>query len=117
MQLDLQRLRGSIKGIGWAKFLAVMYYITAVLYILGCVTIPLAIFMIIIGMKLWSLASRLEQLKYQDDPNLLYAALDDLGSMLTWSGIFVVVSIVLIVLFLAVYFAILLPTLSTMYSL
>ncbi|NPB03724.1 MAG: DUF5362 domain-containing protein [Thermotogae bacterium] len=117
MQLDLQRLRGSIKGTGWAKFLAVMSYFYGGIAILGCVTIPLGIFYIIIGMKLWSLASRLEQLKYQDDPDLLYAALDDLGSMLTWYGIFVVVSIALSAILLVVYFAILFPNLSTMYSL
>lgn len=117
MQVDAQRLRMAIKGTGWAKFLAILYYVISVFYILGCVTIPFAIFTIIMGMKLWAAANKLEQLKYQDDPNVLYAALDDLGSFFTWSGIFVVVSIVLTILAFVVSMLMLFPNMSATYSL
>jgi len=117
MQIDIQRLRSSIKGTGWAKFLAIVHYITGALYILGCVTIPLGIFMIIIGMKIWNAAGELDKLKYSEDPGHLYAALDNIGSFFVWSGIFVIVTIVLYVLFLVVYIAFLSSMMSTTYTL
>ena len=97
--------------------MAVLTYIAAALYILGCFTIPIGIFLIIVGMKLWGAANKLEQLKYQDNPDILYAALEDLGSYFTWSGILLIVSIILGVLAAIVYTLVLLPTVSTMYSL
>ena len=120
MQVDLQRLRSVIRGTGWAKFLAIMYYIAAVGYILGCVTIPFGIITIILGMKLWSAADNLDRLKYSDDPTALYAALDDLGSYFVWSGILVVVGIILTVvsvIAITLYFASYMPSLYDLYSL
>ncbi len=117
MQIDVQRLRNSIKGTGWAKFLAIVYYVLGAIYILGCVTIPLGIFMFIIGIKTWNAASDLERLKYTDDPERLYSALDNIGSMFVWSGIFIVVTLVLYAILLVVYIAFLSSMMSTMYTL
>ncbi len=102
--VDAEKLKGLIKGLGWAKFLAVMLILGGVATIFTCIGIPIGIFQILVGIKLWGAASDLSSFKTFGNVVNLYSGMEKLSSYFTWYGWLTLISIILTILALLVYF-------------
>lgn len=102
--IDVEKLKNLIKGLGWAKFLAIMSILGGVLNIFTCIGIPLGIFAILVGLKLWGAANDLSSFKTLGNVSHLYSGMEKLSSYFTLAGWFTIISIILAIISLIVYF-------------
>jgi hypothetical protein len=93
-------LKENIKGIEWAKFIAIVEIVRGALSIFSIFTIPLGVLEIFAGVNLWNTANYLEKYKNTESEEDLKEAFKNLSEYFKWMGWLNLVSLILIALFL-----------------
>ena len=93
-------LKENIKGIEWAKFVAIVEIVRGALSILSIFTIPWGVLGIFAGVNLWNTANYLEKYKNTESEEDLKEAFKNLSEYFKWMGWLNLVSLILIALFL-----------------
>jgi hypothetical protein len=93
-------LKENIKGIEWAKFIAIVEIVRGALSILSIFTIPWGVLGIFAGVNLWNTANYLEKYKNTESEEDLKEAFKNLSEYFKWMGWLNLVSLILIALFL-----------------
>jgi hypothetical protein len=96
----MERLKENIKGIEWAKFIAIVEIVTGALSIFSILTVPLGVLRIFAGLNLWNTANYLEKYKNTESEEDLREAFKNLSEYFKWIGWLSLVSLILIALFL-----------------
>jgi uncharacterized membrane protein len=96
----MERLKENIKGIEWAKFIAIVEIVTGALSIFSILTIPLGVLRIFAGLNLWNTANYLEKYKNTESEEDLREAFKNLSEYFKWMGWLNLVSLILIALLL-----------------
>ncbi|MFZ8833694.1 MAG: DUF5362 family protein [Candidatus Caldipriscus sp.] len=96
----MKSLKENIKGIEWAKFVAILEIVRGALSIFSIFTIPLGVLEIFAGVNLWNTANYLEKYKSTESEEDLREAFKNLSEYFKWMGWLNLVSLILIALFL-----------------
>jgi hypothetical protein len=96
----MKSLKENIKGIEWAKFIAIVEIVRGALSILGIFTVPLGVLEIFAGVNLWDTANYLEKYKNTESEEDLKEAFKNLSEYFKWMGWLSLISLILIALFL-----------------
>jgi len=88
----MNELKEYIRGIGWAKFIAVMTIVG------GALSIPVGILSIIAGIKLWSASNSFENYKNTEREEDLKDALKNLSEYFVWMGWMSVIGLIILAL-------------------
>jgi hypothetical protein len=96
----MERLKENIKGIEWAKFIAIVEIVTGALSIFSILTVPLGVLRIFAGLNLWNTANYLEKYKNTESEEDLREAFKNLSEYFKWIGWLSLVSLILIALIL-----------------
>jgi hypothetical protein len=96
----MKSLKENIKGIEWAKFIAIVEIVRGALSILGIFTVPLGVLEIFAGVNLWNTANYLEKYKNTESEEDLKETFKNLSEYFKWMGWLNLVSLILIALFL-----------------
>jgi hypothetical protein len=93
-------LKENIKGIEWAKFVAIVEIVRGALSILSIFTVPLGVLEIFAGVNLWNTANYLEKYKNTESEEDLKEAFKNLSEYFKWMGWLNLIILILIALFL-----------------
>jgi hypothetical protein len=93
-------LKENIKGIEWAKFVAILEIVRGALSIFSIFTIPLGVLEIFAGVNLWNTANYLEKYKNTESEEDLKEAFKNLSGYFKWMGWLNLVILISIALFL-----------------
>jgi hypothetical protein len=96
----MKSLKENIKGIEWAKFVAILEIVRGALSIFSIFTIPLGVLEIFAGVNLWNTANYLEKYKNTESEEDLKEAFKNLSEYFKWMGWLNLVILILIALFL-----------------
>jgi hypothetical protein len=96
----MKSLKENIKGIEWAKFVAIVEIVRGALSIFSIFTIPLGVLEIFAGVNLWNTANYLEKYKNTESEEDLKEAFKNLSEYFKWMGWLSLISLILIALFL-----------------
>jgi hypothetical protein len=96
----MKSLKENIKGIEWAKFVAILEIVRGALSIFSIFTIPLGVLGIFAGVNLWNTANYLEKYKNTESEEDLKEAFKNLSEYFKWMGWLNLVILILIALFL-----------------
>jgi len=84
--IDVERLRESLKSLGWAKLVAIMLILGGVATIFTFIGLPLGIFQISVALKLWRAANDLSSFKTRGNVSHLYSGIYHLTLYFNWYG-------------------------------
>jgi hypothetical protein len=98
--MNMGSLKENIKGIEWAKFIAIVEIVRGALSIFSIFTIPLGVLEIFAGVNLWNTANYLEKYKNTESEEDLKEAFKNLSEYFKWMGWLNLVILISIALFL-----------------